>query len=143
MCNKDDLCRPRRQAPPLPRPEAEQAIVSSVRTFYERVAADPELNELVDNAIPDLDTHIALVGRYWTSVLFGPDQHRGHYAPHVAFPSEPRCLLRWHRLFVETIFERLPVSMSGVIIARAEHLLDEMRAGRYVAEPYLPAPTVH
>lgn len=143
MCNKDDLCRPRRQVPSLPRAEAEQAIISSVRTFYERISADPELNELIDNAIPNLDTHIALVGRYWVSVLFGSDQHRSQYVPHVAFPTEPRCLQRWHRLFVETIFEQLPVSMSGIIIARAEHLLDEMRAGRYVAEPYLSAPTVH
>lgn len=131
MRNKVDMPCASGWGQPLDRNTVELEMTRCIRRFYAAVLKDRQLQPLVEASIPDLESHIELVIRYWNCVVAGPSPGEGDYLPHVALPTDPRYLKRWHGLFVRTAFEQLPISLAALVIARAERLVEDAGAGRY------------
>ncbi|MYN14600.1 preprotein translocase subunit TatC [Pusillimonas sp. TS35] len=87
----------------------EQEITTLVHDFYARVRADALLGPIFDAHIDDWDTHLAIMVRFWSSVLLGSGTYSGTPMPkHVALPGlEPHMFHHWLKLFHNTT-ETLP-----------------------------------
>jgi hemoglobin len=87
----------------------EQEITTLVHEFYARVRADNILGPIFDAHISDWPHHLAIMVRFWSSVLLGSGTYSGTPMPkHVALPGlEPHMFNRWLDLFHETT-ETLP-----------------------------------
>lgn len=82
----------------------EEEINHLVHDFYARVRADDLIGPVFDTHISDWDKHLAIMVRFWSSVLLRAGTYSGTPMPkHIALPNlEPRMFTRWLELFHET-----------------------------------------
>lgn len=112
--------------------EAEAAIMSCVRRFYEKGDADPLLGPIFANAIPELEPHISIVANFWSHALLGTKRYEGTpFGVHVNLPLEPEHFTRWLALFTETAKETLPQPLAEAAVARAEHMTQCFQSGLF------------
>ncbi len=97
----------------------EQEITTLVHAFYARVRTDDLIGPVFDARISDWDKHLAIMVRFWSSVLLGTGTYNGTPMPkHVALPNlQPQMFTRWLDLFHQTT-ETLP---NREFAARAEN----------------------
>lgn len=100
----------------------EAEISTLVYTFYDKVRADPLIGPVFNNAIHDWDTHLAIMVRFWSSVLIGSGTYSGAPMPkHVALPGlDADMFVRWLQLFHETT-ETLPNRLFAERAEEAAH----------------------
>ena len=82
----------------------EQEITTLVHGFYDRVRADAILGPIFNEHITDWDTHLAIMVRFWSSLLLGSGTYSGTPMPkHVALPDLTADMFRhWLALFEQT-----------------------------------------
>jgi hemoglobin len=82
----------------------EEEITDLVQGFYGRVRTDASLGPIFNAHISDWDTHLAIMVRFWSSLLLGSGTYSGTPMPkHVALPGLTAELFRhWLHLFHET-----------------------------------------
>jgi hemoglobin len=82
----------------------EQEITTLVHGFYDRVRADPMLGPVFNTHISNWDTHLAIMVRFWSSLLLGSGTYSGTPMPkHVALPDLTADMFRhWLALFEQT-----------------------------------------
>ena len=87
----------------------EEEITTLVHAFYARVRADDLIGPIFDAHISDWDKHLAIMVRFWSSVLLRAGTYSGTPMPkHVALPNlQPHMFTRWLDLFHQTT-ETLP-----------------------------------
>ncbi len=85
----------------------EEEITTLVHRFYDKVRADSLLGPVFDAHIDDWDHHLAIMVRFWSSLLLGSGTYSGTPMPkHVALPSLDAGMFRhWLALFHETTSE--------------------------------------
>ncbi|TKR56856.1 group III truncated hemoglobin [Allopusillimonas ginsengisoli] len=100
----------------------EAEISTLVYTFYDKVRADPLIGPVFNNAIHDWDTHLAIMVRFWSSVLIGSGTYSGAPMPkHVALPGlDADMFVRWLQLFHDTT-ETLPNRLFAERAEEAAH----------------------
>ncbi|MFT0547246.1 group III truncated hemoglobin [Allopusillimonas ginsengisoli] len=100
----------------------EAEISTLVYTFYDKVRADPLIGPVFNNAIHDWDTHLAIMVRFWSSVLIGSGTYSGAPMPkHVALPGlDADMFVRWLQLFHD-ITETLPNRLFAERAEEAAH----------------------
>lgn len=104
----------REASPALPRPRplnlqmhpagTEAEIAELVRSFYDRVRADPALGPIFAAHVDDWDEHLIRLGDFWSSLLRGTARYSGSpVQKHAALPGLTEALFqRWLGLFRET-----------------------------------------
>lgn len=82
----------------------EAEITTLVYAFYDKVRADALIGPVFNTAIHDWDTHLAIMVRFWSSVLLGSGTYSGTPMPkHVALPGlDASMFTRWLQLFHDT-----------------------------------------
>ncbi|MBF6615368.1 group III truncated hemoglobin [Pollutimonas thiosulfatoxidans] len=82
----------------------EEDITALVHGFYGRVRADAMLAPVFDAQIQDWDKHLAIMCRFWSSLLRGSGTYTGTPMPkHVALPGLTADMFhQWLSLFRET-----------------------------------------
>jgi len=82
----------------------EQEITDLVHGFYDRVRADSLLGPIFNAHISDWDTHLAIMVRFWSSLLLGAGTYSGTPMPkHVALPNlDAKMFRHWLTLFEQT-----------------------------------------
>ncbi len=92
--SRDDLC-------------TEEEITTLVHGFYDRVRADAMLGPVFDAHIDDWDRHLAIMVRFWSSLLLGSGTYSGTPMPkHVALPGlNAQMFQQWLALFHDTTQE--------------------------------------
>lgn len=85
----------------------EEEIAALVHGFYDRVRADPVLGPIFNAQIHDWPKHLAIMCRFWSSLLRGSGTYSGTPMPkHVALPGLTADMFRqWLALFHETTQE--------------------------------------
>ena len=114
-----------------------------IETFYGRVFADEQIGPFFTQvARVNPETHAALLGDFWETVLFGKNlYHQNVIQKHVELdkqrPLEPHHFERWLLLFVTTVDELFagPVAEQAKIRAQSMamvlqvkiHMLDTIK----------------
>jgi hemoglobin len=82
----------------------EEEIKTLVYGFYDKVRVDPLLGPVFNGQISDWDKHLAIMLRFWSSLLNGTGTYSGTPMPkHVALPGlTAEMFTRWLALFHET-----------------------------------------
>jgi hemoglobin len=93
----------------------EQEITTLVHGFYDRVRADPMLGPVFNAHISNWDTHLAIMVRFWSSLLLGAGTYSGTPMPkHVALPNLSADMFRhWLALFEQTTATLPNQAMAG------------------------------
>ncbi|WKW50185.1 group III truncated hemoglobin [Rhodomicrobium lacus] len=109
--------------------DAERAIETCVRRFYEKARADAMLAHLFVG-VADWEWHFQRIGDFWSKVLLGTTRYSGFpYPVHTHMPVEPEHFIRWVALFEETARETLPPELAEAAIQRANHMSRSFQAG--------------
>lgn len=115
--------------------EAETAISTCVRRFYEKGSADSLLGPIFREAIPELESHLEVVVDFWSHALLGTTRYQGTpFGVHVNLPIEPEHFARWLTLFTESAIETMPEGLASVAIGRAEHMSRCFQSGLFPFE---------
>ncbi|NYT58963.1 group III truncated hemoglobin [Alcaligenaceae bacterium] len=79
----------------------EEEITTLVYNFYDRVRADAVLGPIFDAHIDNWDKHLAIMVRFWSSMLLGAGTYDGTPMPkHVALPElKAELFSQWLTLF--------------------------------------------
>ncbi|MDB5241377.1 MAG: hypothetical protein JWP57_2002 [Spirosoma sp.] len=106
-----------------------------IATFYKRVFADDQIGPFftqVARVAPEM--HVALLGDFWETVLFGKNlYHRNiiqkHADLHGKRPLEPHHFERWLSLFVTTVDELFvgPVAEQAKIRAQSMAMVIQVK----------------
>lgn len=82
----------------------EEEITTLVYGFYDRVRADAMLAPVFNAHISDWDKHLAIMVRFWSSLLLGTGSYSGTPMPkHIALPGLHADMFKqWLALFHET-----------------------------------------
>ena len=90
----------------MPNPDmcTEEEIVAMVDNFYTAIREDETLGPVFNSHIDDWPGHLAIMYRFWSSVLRGGASYRGKPIPkHNALPElSPEHFHRWLAIFDET-----------------------------------------
>ncbi|MCC2594823.1 group III truncated hemoglobin [Pusillimonas sp. MFBS29] len=79
----------------------EEEITTLVHNFYDRIRADALLGPIFNAHIDDWDEHLAIMVRFWSSMLLGAGTYEGTPMPkHVALPDlKANMFSHWLALF--------------------------------------------
>ena len=118
-------------------PLNEEVIADLVRVFYQRAAADPQLQEIFNSVIADWDEHHRIVQDFWSKVLLDTTRYQGHpYPLHTRLPINLEHFDIWLGYFRETATELLPSAAAKIAIARAEMMAESFKTGMFL--DYMP-----
>jgi hemoglobin len=109
-----------------------------VRTFYERARLDAEIGPKFAN-IQDLESHIARITAFWSSVALMSGRYQGQpMAAH--FPLELRGphFTRWLALFEQTARETCSAAAADYLMEKAHRIAASLEIGASVARGELP-----
>lgn len=125
---RSEYPRPLRQ--PL-HPDITEALIEQVvRSFYDKVRADPELGPVFAAKIgDDWEPHLAKMFDFWSSVTRMTGRYRGKpNAVHSRLKGvEPEHFLRWLTLFRETARDLCAPEVSAIFIDRAERIGESLQ----------------
>ena len=104
------------------------ALEALVRAFYGRARLDPALGPVFDNAIHDWEAHIALLTRFWSSVMLTSGRYKGNpVAAHRPLPIEPAMFDRWLALWGQTAEALFEPELAKAFRAKAERIAESLK----------------
>jgi len=133
-------------------PISEAEISTLVDAFYLKVRADASIGPIFDRAVADWPAHLALLKRFWSTVLLTTRTYRGDpLATHLKFPLGREHFERWLALFAETATDILSSEHATLVIRKSRQIaknfqaaiackMSQTLAGRQMASA-IPLPT--
>jgi hemoglobin len=108
----------------------ELMIERLVRTFYQRVRADPLLAPIFASKIGDWEPHLQRMFAFWSSAALMSGRYHGQpMAKHVALPVGAEHFDRWLALFEETAHAVCPPKAAEHFIERARRVAESLELG--------------
>lgn len=91
-----------------------QEIQDLVHDFYGRVRKDGSLGPIFDRHLHDWDAHLAIMVRFWSSLLLGTGEYQGSpMTKHIALPNLSAPLFEhWLDLFHQTTRDQPNAAMA-------------------------------
>jgi len=124
----DTATTPRQSATATP--VSEQEISELVDRFYARVRSDEEIGPIFNAVIDDWPEHLALLKRFWSTVLNTTGQYKGDpMMKHLGLSLDPQHFRRWLELFADTAQQTMPPDHAALIIGKAERIAQNFMAG--------------
>ena len=113
---------------------SEAELPALLARFYGRVRLDPELGPIFEDAVHDWPAHLARIGDFWSSVLFGSGRYKGNpfgvhqrHAPRLS----PALFARWLSLWEETTAEMLAPDAAALLREKAHRIADSLQQGLF------------
>lgn len=108
----------------------EQQISELVDRFYARVRRDQEIGPIFNAVVDDWPEHLALLKRFWSTVLNTTGQYKGDpMLKHLGLALDPLHFRRWLQLFAQTAHETMPPAHATFVISKAERIARNFMAG--------------
>jgi hemoglobin len=98
--------------------------------FYDRVRADPLLGPVFEGAVDDWPHHLALLVRFWSSVMLTSGRYKGNpVAAHLRHADQitPAMFSRWLALWRQTTGELLSASAALAMQAKADRIGESLQ----------------
>lgn len=112
----------------------EERIAELVDRFYAKVRRDPMIGPLFNQAVEDWDEHLAMLGRFWSSVMLTTGRYKGNpmgvHMKHRA-AIEPRFFDRWLDLWAETTGELFGPAAAAEFQEKARRIAESLKLGLY------------
>ena len=109
---------------------SEQEISELVDRFYARVRSDEEIGPIFNAVVDDWPEHLALLKRFWSTVLNTSGQYKGDpMMKHLGLSLDPQHFRRWLELFADTARQTMPPAHAALIISKAERIGQNFMAG--------------
>ncbi len=108
----------------------EAMIERLVRSFYDRVQADPLIGPVFAARISAWEPHLQQMFAFWSSVALSTGRYQG--APmrkHLFLPIDARHFDRWLALFEATAAEICPPKAAAHFIVRARRIAENFEMG--------------
>ncbi|CAN5311784.1 group III truncated hemoglobin [soil metagenome] len=119
----------------------EPMIERLVRTFYQRIQAEPVLGPIFAARVTDWEHHIAKLCAFWSSVALMTGRYHGQpMRMHVDLPVERLHFDRWLALFGTTAAEICPPAAAAHFIERARRIADSLEMGIATAQGRIELP---
>jgi len=105
-------------------------IAKVVSNFYSGVRCDPVLGPIFEARIKDWPAHLALLERFWTSVILRSGEYKGTpHAVHMALPGlTEEHFDRWLEIFGATVDAECTPSQSLAFRQRAQRIALSLQA---------------
>ena len=117
----------------------EAMINRLVRTFYDRVQADPLLAPVFAAKIEDWEPHLQRMCAFWSSVALMTGRYHGQpMRMHAPLPVDAPHFDRWLDLFETTAREVCPPVAAAHFIERAHRIADSLELGINAGRGVLP-----
>jgi len=110
----------------------EEEISELVDRFYTKVQLDPEIGPIFNTIVDDWPEHLAKLKDFWSTVMLTTGRYKGDpMMTHlqIPLPLEPNHFSRWLSLFEETAKEVMAPAHAEAIIAKAERIAGNFKAG--------------
>ena len=108
----------------------EAMIERLVRTFYDRVRADPLIGPVFAERIEAWEPHLQQMFAFWSSVALSTGRYQG--APmrkHLFLPIDARHFDRWLALFEATARDVCPPRAAEHFVVRARRIAESFEMG--------------
>ena len=108
----------------------DDALADLLATFYDRVREDPLIGPVFNDAVEDWDHHLARIGEFWSSVMFGTGRYKGDpVAKHLALVAKitPAMFDRWLGLWAQTTDALMPRSEAQALQAKAARIGESLQ----------------
>lgn len=108
----------------------EAMIERLVRSFYDKVRADPVLAPVFEARIGDWEPHLAQMRAFWSSVaLMSGRYHGSPMGKHLPLPIDADHFDRWLALFEATAREVCPPEAEAHFVERARRIAASLELG--------------
>jgi hemoglobin len=108
----------------------EAMIERLVRSFYDKVRADPVLAPIFEARIGDWEPHLAQMCAFWSSVALMTGRYHGTpMAKHLSLPVDAGHFDRWLELFEQTAREICPPEAEAHFVERARRIASSLELG--------------
>jgi len=108
----------------------EAMIERLVRSFYDRVQADPLLGPVFAARIADWEPHLRQMFAFWGSVALMSGAYHGQpMRKHLPLPVDGRHFDRWLALFEATARAECPPKAADHFIERARRIAESIEMG--------------
>jgi hemoglobin len=113
--------------------ETREDIFLLVKSFYEKLLADPSINYFfIDIAKIDIEDHLQVLVDFWEMVLFHSDAYQKnamepHMALHRKSPFKPHHFITWLPYFFETLDELFEGATAELAKQRASSIASVMQ----------------
>ena len=119
----------------------EPMIERLVRTFYQRIQAEPVLGPIFASKVTDWEHHIAKLCAFWSSVALMTGRYHGQpMRMHMGLPVGRAHFDRWLALFETTAAEICPPAAAAHFVERARRIADSLELGIATARDRIEAP---
>lgn len=109
---------------------SEQEISELVDRFYARVRSDEEIGPIFNAVVDDWPEHLALLKRFWSTVLNTSGQYKGDpMMKHLGLSLDPQHFRRWLELFADTARQTMLPDHAALIIGKAQRIAQNFMAG--------------
>jgi hemoglobin len=108
----------------------EAMIERLVRSFYDKVRADPLLAPVFEARIGDWEPHLQQMCAFWSSVaLMSGRYHGSPMARHLPLPIDAGHFDRWLALFEATARDICPPEAAAHFVERARRIAASLELG--------------
>lgn len=108
----------------------EAVIETLVRTFYDRMRADPFLGPVFEARITDWAPHLARMCAFWSSVVLMTGRYHGRpMQAHAPLPLDARHFDRWLAVFEATARDVCPPAAAALFVEKAQMIAQSLELG--------------
>lgn len=108
----------------------EAMVERLVRSFYDRVRADPLLGPVFAAQVDDWEPHLRTLMDFWSSVALQTVRYAGRPMPvHVRLDVGPEHFGRWLELFRTTAAEVCTPEAAAFFVGKAEQIARSFQMG--------------